>query len=1030
MTRSCEKFCQCASVSHGRLGERELKLEKCLVSDIAVVFVFSRSVFKLLVSCLIIQLAGCDSQEQVQISGDGSTTTEDQQPEQPAVAKLDERQQLMAAQSLLQRGDADGAWEMVNQVLLVKPDSLDALRLAVGIKQQKGELREAAVLAAQVAEADPANAAQMLLLAFECHLRCKEFGLAEADLKRAEELVPRSPQVHRVLAQFLNAQGRRIEASGHVKQLIRMKNVEHQEVLSLVDLRGPFPLSSFDVFTRDAPLSLFGLGDLRYQYSTSKSEPTELLNRAKEITTQFPESAAAMAFRLRMLADLDRIEELRVLLADLPDGIRKYDEFWFAVGTLLSSDSEDRLAIGAFCQALICNPTDRESLRSMIACSTRLGESDTALLLGKRLAELDKVFRIAKDADAEQARWISQTLQDQVRPWEAAAWLMHAARIDGTLRQLVPELNLRQQAILQWEQGASSSQVQAARVEKILGFSLGKWPAPKMSALAKNRRVEPDIQRRANFGFTDIAVKAGLDTTFVSGFPLDGSPYAIHEVNGGGLAAFDYDLDGRCDIYVVQSGGDPRVPDDATANQLYRLLPNRQFQEVTVSTLTGDRKFGQGVCAGDLNQDGFPDLLVANIGANAIYLNQGDGTFKEASELLGSNLFQWTSSLGLADLNGDHLPDLVEINYIDDTNAFDLRCTDNYLDCQPQEFRKSQDRVLLANDEGILIASKSFADSSPTAKLGFGLVMANFDRKHGNDFFISNDGDFNHYWQSQLADSAVSDSFGLVESGNLQGCSVGRAGKSQACMGIASGDFDRNGTLDLHVTNFENEPVNLFLQSPEGIFIDEVNRKGLGQTSFGVLGFGTQAVDFDNDGWLDLAVLNGHVYDGRVDDIPFRMLPQLFEGSRDGFLLHSDSKAGDYWSEKKLGRTLAMLDWNQDGRIDLLANHLDHPIALLQNDSPGGKWIQIELVGTTSEREAIGAEVQVVAGEERWTGWQIGGDGLMCSNEPVVHFGIGNVTKPVRVVIQWPSGLRTELSGLSVNRRYLVVEGEDTAFAR
>ena len=160
------------------------------------------------------------------------------------------------------------------------------------------------------------------------------------------------------------------------------------------------------------------------------------------------------------------------------------------------------------------------------------------------------------------------------------------------------------------------------------------------------------------------------------------------------------------------------------------------------------------------------------------------------------------------------------------------------------------------------------------------------------------------------------------------------------------------------------------------------------------------------------------------------MLPQLFEGSRDGFLLHSGMEAGDYWSGKKLGRTLATLDWNQDGRIDLLANHLDEPIALLQNDAFGENWIQFELVGTTSEREAIGAELEVASREERWTGWQIGGDGLMCSNEPIVHFGIGDAAKTVGVVVQWPSGMTTELTDLPVNRRYLVVEGQENAFAR
>jgi len=1011
-----------AVVSADRFRGRKLKLEKYSVPDADVLFVPDRLVFAVLVGCLVMQAPGCRSGEE---SGATNVESKPTVEQQRASALAETQQQLVDAQTLLEQGKADQAWKLVSQILLMTPDDVNALRLAVGIKQQQGELREAAELALQVAESNPAGAAQMLLVAFQCHLQCQQFDLAEQDLLRAEKVSPKNPQIQRVLAQFLNAQGRRIEASKHVRQLIRMKNIQHPEILSLIDLRGPFPLSSFDDYTRDAPLSLFSLGALRYQYSSTKSEPTELLNRARELTSTFPDSAAAMAFRCRMLADLGRHEELRTLLREVPDGIQEFDEFWFAVGTLLSSDSEDRLAIGAFAQAMACNPTDRESLRSMIACCTRLGESESALLLGKRLADLDKVFRIAKDADAESARWISQTLQDHVRPWEAAAWLMHAAKIDGTLRQLIPELNRREQAILQWEQGASEAQMQTARVDTLLGFSRQQWPAPEMSALVKKRRVESGVHKPADFAFQDVAGEVGIDTLFVSGFPLDGSPYAIHEVNGGGLAAFDYDLDGRCDIYVVQSGGDPRVMDAATGNQLFRLLPEQRFRDVTNVSHVGDRRFGQGVCAGDVNQDGFPDLLIANIGANSVYINQGDGTFREANGILTDNPFQWTSSIGLGDLNGDHLPDLVEINYIDDVAAFDLRCTDNYLDCQPQEFRKSQDRVLMADAQGRFVPSQAFAKGSPAAKLGFGVVMANFDGQHGNDFFISNDGDFNHFWQSQPDKSSGVELFGLVESGNLKGCSVGRAGKSQACMGIASGDFDRNGTLDLHVTNFENEPVNLFLQSTEGIFIDEVNRKGLGQTSFGVLGFGTQAADFDNDGWLDLAVLNGHVYDGRVDEIPFRMLPQLFEGNRDGFLLHAEAMAGEYWSEKKLGRTLATLDWNKDGLVDLLASHLDQPIALLQNNAPAGNWIEFELVGTVSEREAIGAEIQLVAGEERWTGWQIGGDGLMCSNEAVVHFGIGDVNQSAKVEIQWPSGMKTVIKDLPLKQRYLVVEGQD-----
>ena len=978
--------------------------------------------------CLVMQVLGCRSDE----DSDPRVESGQQQTETAGdIAEFQsDEQKLRDAQSLLQQGKTDEALQLVQQILLVSPTDSRALQLIVGIKQLQGNFREAGDLAVRVAETDASIAGPMLMVAFHCHLRCQEFTMAEADLVRAVKVSPNVVQVHRLSAQFLNAQGRRMAASKHVRELIRMKDVQQLEVLSLIDLRGPFLLMSFDNYTKDAPLSLFSLGELRYEYSTSKSDPADQLVLAKRITDKFPDSAAGAAFRCRMLADYDRMNELRNFLIDVPEGVTEQGEYWFAVGMLLSRDEKDQEAIGAFCEAIRCDPTDRESLREMIAICSRIGEFEHALFLRQRLADLDQIFRIAKDADADKAKWIAGKLQEQVRPWEAAAWLMQAVKQGGTFQQSVPELNRRHQRILEWEKGASPEQLQKARIQTMLGFSAEQWPVPELTALSKGRDSLSVVRKQANLAFDDVAANVGIETTFVSGFPLDGRPYAIHEVNGGGLAAFDYDLDGQCDIYVVQSGGDPRVVDDCTANQLFRLLPDKRFVEVTDETLTGDRQFGQGVCVGDINQDGFPDLLVANIGSNSIYLNQGDGTFRQANGLLADNPFQWTSSIGLGDINGDHLPDLVEVNYIDGKDVFDLRCTDNYLDCQPQAFRKSHDRILIADSKGHFVPSESFSRSSPTAKLGFGVVMANFDRKHGNDFFISNDGDFNHYWLSQPSPNSGISSFDLVEAGNLHGCSIGRGGNSQACMGIASADFNRDGTLDLHVTNFENESANLFLQSKTGSFSDQAARKGLVQPSFGVLGFGTQAADFDNDGWQDIAVLNGHVYDGRVNDIPFRMLPQLLRGHSDGFLLQPGAAGGDYWGRKKLGRTLATLDWNQDGRIDLIASHLDQPIALLQNNSTVQNWLQIELSGVLSEREAIGAEVQVSVADERWTGWQIGGDGLMCSNESLVHFGLGDVSQPARVEVQWPSGKRTVLDNLPLNQRYLIVEGQTSAFQR
>lgn len=380
--------------------------------------------------------------------------------------------------------------------------------------------------------------------------------------------------------------------------------------------------------------------------------------------------------------------------------------------------------------------------------------------------------------------------------------------------------------------------------------------------------------------------------------------------------------------------------------------------------------------------------------------------------------------MGLADLSGDHLPEIIEVTYIDDPQAYKTACPDDYNLCQPQRFNKSADRVLTGNQDG------SFSPWTPICQamreqpnLGFGLIIANFDRQAGNDFFVTNDGDFNDYYISRPADESAGTSYQVVETGNLAGCSIGRGGDSQACMGVASGDFDRNGTLDLHVTNFRKEAVNLFMQTLSGNFSDKAMAFGLFEPSFPVLGWGTQAADFDNSGWLDLAVINGHVFDDSDKGIPFEMEPQLFLGGERGFVTH-DASAGEYWNRKYVGRSLATLDYNRDGRIDLIANHIDVPTALLRNDSVAENWLQLELIGTTSERDAIGATVMVEVGDQQWTCWQTGGDGHMSSNEPVIHVGLGSVASIDRVTISWPSGKTQEFKDVASDTRYLLVEGQ------
>ena len=239
-----------------------------------------------------------------------------------------------------------------------------------------------------------------------------------------------------------------------------------------------------------------------------------------------------------------------------------------------------------------------------------------------------------------------------------------------------------------------------------------------------------------------------------------------------------------------------------------------------------DRGYGQGVCAGDVNQDGFPDLLVANIGANRLYLNQGDGTFRDATANLASDPNDWTSSIGIGDLDGDGLPEIVEVNYINDPDAFEIKCEGREIRCQPQSFRAATDRIQRARGDGSYEPWASMTAGDPLPNYGFSLIIANLDGRFGNDLFISNDGDLNHYWVSETANqteptATAAARFALVESAVSLGCSIGVNGQAQACMGVAAADFDRNHRPDLHVTNFHNEPVNLYLQQDSGYFIDQ-----------------------------------------------------------------------------------------------------------------------------------------------------------------------------------------------------------------
>ncbi len=974
------------------------------------------------VAVSIFGLSGCDGSRR---SADrGSLSNETTTRANPSVAFAQPSPSPQAQPSPQDGRDAESLAE-VRKLLLAAPQDRETLIKAIELESRRGDHRSAAELTMKVADGDPKNSAALLIRAFDHWLRCGDFEAAENTLLRLVKMRPQHIEGHRLLAQVYNAQGRRREASKHVTELIRLRAIGPEETLSLIDRQGPFLLASFNEFAGTNDETMFSLGQIRIRYLKQNAAADEVLGRLIRLRERFPASTAVAAFQGRVIAETGRQDDLNRWMQSLPQGMDVEPEYWSAIGKGLVQQNRHDEAIRAFGEALRRDPTDRGSLRAIVQSLDKKGLDQQAGPIREKLAILDKIFRIAKEADSEQAVWIAEQMQILVRPWESAAWLIQASRLTGDLQRVLPELNRRHASIVAWESRADTTEekINRARVANLLSLDINGWPMPKLDenpiTATPNRMIETDRVSR----FRDVAADHGLDASFQSGYPDNGRGFYLQQINGGGLAAVDYDLDGRCDIYLVQSGGSPNDRAGSTANQLFRRTPEGHFNEVTGPSGAGDRSFGQGVCAGDVNQDGFLDLLVANIGANTILVNQGDGTFREQWVANISDVENWTSCLALGDLSGDHLPELVEINYVDDPAAYTVRCEDDYLACQPQVYQAASDRILQISPGGEFHqwpAAESMVDHP---KFGFGVVIANFDRKDGNDVFVANDGDLNQYWTSIQNASGLLDRFGIIESAIVRGCSIGRGGNSQACMGVASGDFNRDGTLDLHVTNFSRESVNLFLQSKSGYFSDECLAYGLVEPSYEMLGFGTQAADFDNDGWLDLAVLNGHVFNADDDSTAFKMQPQVMQGFRGGFTALDARKIGTYWEGHRLGRTLAMADWNRDGKMDLLANHLDAPVALLQNESPSQAWVQFELIGTQSERDAIGAEVQVRCGQELWTAWQTGGDGLMSTNEPVLHFGLGNQPKIDQIIVRWPSGVRQTFDNLESDLRYLIVEG-------
>ena len=667
-------------------------------------------------------------------------------------------------------------------------------------------------------------------------------------------------------------------------------------------------------------------------------------------------------------------------------------------------------------------PAERSALERLVA----IEPGDTRAL--DRLAELARL-----DGKADRAAEIRKRQEQALRDREAYRRLLVADR------NPIPIDDLRERARLAEQLG------RRFEAEGWLMLLISLWPTdPKARAELDRLKAQPDpsidgamidhplpapsspetrLTHRAAVAFRDDAAQVGLRFTYQNGRTPE---HQIPETIGGGVAVLDYDGDGWFDLYAVQGGRFPPLADNSTpsGDRLFRNRGDGTFEDATdragLSKTPGG--FGFGVTAGDIDNDGHPDLFVTRWQHYALYRNRGDGTFEDITDRAGlGGIETWPDSTGLFDLDGDGDLDMYVCHYLNWDADHPRVCRDPALQnrvvsCPPLAFSACSDH-LFRNDSGRFVDVTEAAGIIDRDGRGLGVVAADIDDDGRVDLFVANDMTANYLWHNLGG-------MRFEEVGHSSGVASNSEGGYQAGMGVACGDLDGDGRPDLVVTNFFGESTTFYRNLGGGMFADATSAVGLKAPSRFLLGFGVGMLDVDNDGHLDLATANGHIHDLRPGT-PYAMPAQLLLGGPDGRLVDATRSAGDPWTVPRIGRGLAVADLDNDGRMDVLIVAQESPLAYFHNQTPGaGHFLTFQLEGTTSNREAIGARVTVTAGGRRRVAWRTGGGSYASSSDPRLHFGLGSASSAESVEIRWPSGQVQRFGELAADRFYRVREGD------
>jgi enediyne biosynthesis protein E4 len=547
------------------------------------------------------------------------------------------------------------------------------------------------------------------------------------------------------------------------------------------------------------------------------------------------------------------------------------------------------------------------------------------------------------------------------------------------------------------------------------------WQA-EQSPTSRNVAASPKVS------FVDVAEKAGLTAKTEAGGE-ERKKYII-ETTGSGVAAVDYNNDGWPDIFLVNGSklegfASGQVP----TSHLYRNNHDGTFSDVTQKAGVGLKGWGQGVCAGDYDNDGFVDLFVTFWGHNVLLHNNGDGTFSDVTKKAGlwQDNVNWSTGCAFVDYDRDGHLDLFVAHYVD----LDLEHTPQPgssdtcqwkgipVMCGPRGLKGTYSQLYHNNGDGTFTDVSEKSGVSKTQPFYcFTVLTGDFDNDGWPDVFVACDSTPNYFFHNNRNGT-------FTETAVTAGLAFNDEGHEQAGMGADAADYDGDGWLDIIKTNFSDDTPTLYRNNHDGAFSDDTLAAGLGK-NMQFLGWGALFLDIDNDGWPDIFLANGHVYpevDSKGLNVTFRERKSLYWNEHKGRFKDISLESGSGITTPMNSHGAAAADFNNDGSVEIVVNNSHDRPSLLKNVGDHGNWILLGLIGTKSNRSAIGARVTVRVGDHQQTQEVRSGGGYISQSDFRLHFGLGSATKADSVEIRWPSGLTEKLENLPANHISRIREG-------